>query len=836
MPEPTYRDERALVTYLIQELERRLAGRDQPILWRTAPGDVCHLGVLAPGGPANPDAAAVVIPLARVNPPHDGAAETEARVRRGRGISPTPPTRQGLTTLGLQLLVRPDAEGRIALRIRSRFSIYTRHLAPWARQRQELGDLDTAGPVPRVRLVDGAVRRTVRPEAVTLVLTRDAIPARLDDAGRVQAALDAVLTVAAADPDQPLWRPGVQLDTIPVTDLATPATYAAFLAGLTAPPPSLLLRADLEMRPRLTPSGAVRIPIYLRNTTPTDALGDPFNLLVDSALEVSLRHGTLVPIELVPTPDDYQIDRAVWALGHGTSVVVATNRRVVRTVALAQVAQPRRSSRDDPPARLADLAADPLPVLVDLATAMTAYHTTWADAVAAWVAAGPGTRDPAVWAQERAARQRDCTAFATEVAQFAEGIAALQADPLLALAFQAMHRAMARAAHGRYDRWRRFQIIFLVSQLPALAARSHRERVPRWAALLDRADVLWFPTGGGKTEAYLGLIVCAILYDRLRGKMGGVTAWLRFPLRMLSVQQVQRASAVIWETEQERVALEVTGGRPLGDPIALGYLVGKDLTPNSLRVGDPQWPLDQIAHDPTLRERVHLIRHCPACRGTGTVTVDVDVPLARIQQRCTACGAVLPVYVSDNEILRFLPALVIGTVDKIASVAYRATLAMLWAGPVWRCPVPGHGYGAGRWCSVPDCPTNPTGTRVPRTRPPVQIHDPAPALIVQDELHLIEQELGAFAGHYETMVRGEAAQHSGLPPKIVAATATIAGLDHQARQLYGVRGALRFPGRDRQRDETCYTTVPHDVGGHPHSARILVGFQPPHLTPVNAAV
>jgi hypothetical protein len=376
----------------------------------------------------------------------------------------------------------------------------------------------------------------------------------------------------------------------------------------------------------------------------------------------------------------------------------------------------------------------------------------------------------------------------------------------------------------------------LVSQLPALAARSHRERVPRWAALLDRADVLWFPTGGGKTEAYLGLIVCAILYDRLRGKMGGVTAWLRFPLRMLSVQQVQRASAVIWEAEQERVALEVTGGRPLGDPIALGYLVGKELTPNALRVGDPQWPLDQIAHDPTLRERVHLIRHCPACRGTGTVTVDVDVPLARIQQRCTACGAVLPVYVSDNEILRFLPALVIGTVDKIASVAYRATLAMLWAGPVWRCPVPGHGYGAGRWCSVPDCPTNPTGTRVPRTRPPVQIHDPAPALIVQDELHLIEQELGAFAGHYETMVRGEAAQHSGLPPKIVAATATIAGLDHQARQLYGVRGALRFPGRDRQRDETCYTTVPHDVGGHPHSARILVGFQPPHLTPVDAAV
>jgi hypothetical protein len=322
---------------------------------------------------------------------------------------------------------------------------------------------------------------------------------------------------------------------------------------------------------------------------------------------------------------------------------------------------------------------------------MSAYHAEWADELAVWEATGAGERDLAVWEQERAARHRDLNAFDAEVTRFADGVAALQGLPPLLQAFQAMNRVMLRAANGRYDSWRLFQIVFLVSQLPSLAARPPRTAPGVVEEILDRADVLWFPTGGGKTEAYLGLIACAVLYDRLRGKEGGVTAWIRFPLRMLSVQQIQRAITVIWEAEQERLAFETTLGRPLGDPVALGYLVGKELTPNTLRVGTAQWPLEQIANDPTLREKVHLIRHCPACRAIGSVVVEVDVPLARIVLRCTACGAPLPVYVSDSEVLRFLPSLVIGTVDKVASVAYRSTLAMLWAGPAWRCSEPGHG-------------------------------------------------------------------------------------------------------------------------------------------------
>src|SRR4029453_13470305 len=118
-----------------------------------------------------------------------------------------------------------------------------------------------------------------------------------------------------------------------------------------------------------------------------------------------------------------------------------------------------------------------------------------------------------------------------------------------------------------------------------------------WADALEWADVLWFPTGGGKTEAYLGLISCAALYDRLRGKHFGVTAWLRFPLRMLTVQQLQRAAIVLWETEQEGRQILGEATR-LSDPISLGYFVGRSSTPNQLRANDTgEWSFSRLEND-----------------------------------------------------------------------------------------------------------------------------------------------------------------------------------------------------------------------------------------------
>ena len=114
------------------------------------------------------------------------------------------------------------------------------------------------------------------------------------------------------------------------------------------------------------------------------------------------------------------------------------------------------------------------------------------------------------------------------------------------------------------------------------------------------ADVLWFPTGGGKTEAYLGLISRAALYDRLRGKRFGVTAWLRFPLRMLSVEQLQTGAVkVLWETEQERRQM-LGDASTNSDQISLGYYVGKTSTPNATSGGRTSESGPLIALSPNL--------------------------------------------------------------------------------------------------------------------------------------------------------------------------------------------------------------------------------------------
>jgi hypothetical protein len=194
--------------------------------------------------------------------------------------------------------------------------------------------------------------------------------------------------------------------------------------------------------------------------------------------------------------------------------------------------------------------------------------------------------------------------------------------------------------------------------------------------------------------------------------------------------------------------------------------------------------------------------------------------------------------VSDDEIFRFLPTVIVGTIDKMASVAYTARFPMLWGGSAWRCPEnPQHGYGMGDWC-VWGCPTNPQRGGRPRRRIGVAPHDPAPSLHIQDELHLLQQELGAFAGHYETLVRSCETAVGRIPPKTVAATATIEGFNHQIRHIYGIGRARRFPTRGYDVLETFYTSADRDNDDPAQpvkTARLYVAFRPPHLHAADAA-
>ncbi|QIN85435.1 hypothetical protein GBA63_22300 (plasmid) [Rubrobacter tropicus] len=903
----SYQDELVLVRHLVDDLERRLAGRHERRVLRTLPSDHCHLGVLSPrdpdvaqpealeeeaedgtgmgavaeggagvgngpSGPAGPEGAGDAAPGESDAERSDGEGEEEASFgsaeqaeaeRRGAGRDAT---RRPPSSLGFEIEAEPGEDGDGELTVSGSFAVYTQHFPTFEEQRRQLGEADGGAghggannsPRAQVSLLEVYERRRVEVPALTFRLEHGRGKERLTDDGQVQRALDSVLDSAVAEPDirRELRGPA----TVPAQALAAPEDYERHLRGAThggpiRPP----LRASLDLRVSPADGGGIRVRCYLKNDTPRDPVRrsvDQRHVLADCQLEGCVTRGELRPVEILPVPKDYQYDRQVWAVGHGASAEVdepsaaGEPRRKVRTRTLARYEQPRQTTVREPVARFEDLARDPFGALERIRRAMAEYAADWRERVVEGNELG---LDPEGLAQCR----EDLEAFVDEESRFAAGIAALAADERLLRAFVSMNEVFGRTSAGRYDRWRLFQIAFIVTQLPALAVRegvsrgewpSGEER--SWENALDWADVLWFPTGGGKTEAYLGLISCAALYDRLRGKSFGVTAWLRFPLRMLSVQQLQRAAKVLYETEQQRRSLLGESSRD-SDSISLGYFVGGTSTPNQLRTDGGRWSFERLERDPKLREKLLLVGDCPACGRAESVEVVPDRAAHRIRHVCAECQAELAVYVSDDEVYRFLPTVVIGTIDKMAAVAWNPKFGMLWGGAAWRCPEHDeHGYGLGDFC-VYGCPTNPTSGRSrPRVRTVVTPYDGAPSLHVQDELHLLQEELGAFAGHYETLVRSCEAAVGGLPPKTIAATATIEGFEHQVRHVYGVPHARRFPGRGYNRLGTFYAAPDRETlltserkakapaeafEGGPKTARLYVAFRPPHLHAADAA-
>ncbi len=795
-----------------------------------------------------------------------GGAEQAEAERRGAGRDAT---RRPPSSLGFEIEADPREDGAVELTVSGSFVVYTQHFPTFKEQRRQLGEADGGdgrggannAPRAQVSLLEVYERHSVEIPALTFRLEHGRGKERLTDGGAVQRALDSVLDSAVAMPDirRELRGPA----TVPVQALATPEEYERHLRGATRggpirPP----LRASLDLRVSPAEDGGIRVRCYLRNDTPRDLVRrsvDQRHVLADCRLEGDVTRGELRPVEILPVPKDYQYDRRVWAVGHGASAVVdepaaaGEPRSKVRTHTLARYEQPRQTTVREPAARFEDLAQDPFGALERTRRAMVEYAADWRERLVEENELG---LDPEGLAQCR----EDLEAFVDEESRFAAGMAALAADERLLRAFVSMNEVFGRTGRaGRYDRWRLFQIAFIVTQLPALAVREGVSRGEwptgekrSWEDALDWADVLWFPTGGGKTEAYLGLISCAALYDRLRGKSFGVTAWLRFPLRMLSVQQLQRAAKVLYETEQQRRVLLGEEASSNSDPISLGYFVGGTSTPNQLRTDDAgRWSFGRLERDPKLREKLLLVGDCPVCGRAESVEVVPDRAAHRIRHVCSECETELAVYVSDDEVYRFLPTVVIGTIDKMAAVAWNPKFGMLWGGAAWRCPEhEEHGYGLGDFC-VYGCQTNPGGGRSrPRVRTVVTPYDGAPSLHVQDELHLLQEELGAFAGHYETLVRSCEAAVGGLPPKTIAATATIEGFEHQVLHVYGVPHARRFPGRGYDRlgtfyampDRETFRRSDHPAGnpggaseGGPKTARLYVAFRPPHLHAADAA-
>lgn len=331
--------------------------------------------------------------------------------------------------------------------------------------------------------------------------------------------------------------------------------------------------------------------------------------------------------------------------------------------------------------------------------------------------------------------------------------------------------------------WRPFQIAFVLINLPALADRSHPDR--------SLADLLWFPTGGGKTEAYLGLIAFSLFRRRLINReVEGVAVIMRYTLRLLTIQQFERAAMLMCSLETVRKA---DVGR-LGDKaFSIGLWVGQGATPNSL--DDARRSLNKLErHEEVLESNPVQLTRCPWCNTILLANVNYRIERTPRRHLHIACrkpscnfSSGLPVHVVDEDIYAELPELLIGTVDKFARMPWKEEVAGLF------------GHPAG---------------------------NPPPDLIIQDELHLISGPLGSVVGLYEIAV--DAACQSGDPDnptraKIIASTATIRRATDQVQAIFN-RGVAQFPPPGLEPDNSYFAAVStRDEAG----TRLYIGAMAP---------
>jgi hypothetical protein len=374
--------------------------------------------------------------------------------------------------------------------------------------------------------------------------------------------------------------------------------------------------------------------------------------------------------------------------------------------------------------------------------------------------------------------------------------------------------------------WRAFQIAFLLMSLRGIAEPQNKIR--------EVVDLIWFPTGGGKTEAYLGLTAFTIFFNRLSDrKPGGADVLMRYTLRLLTAQQFQRAALLFCAMEHLRHKNTMLGEKPF----RIGLWVGGSASPNSRK--EAIHALEGLARDPE-SENPFVLLKCPWCgakfgpsssseknrqrrgqHGRGSRTRDTGLPsvlgyqrYAQTNQhpstvvfRCNdgACefGTAsafqkprppLPVVIIDEDLLADPPNLVIGTVDKFALLAWKPEARHLFG-------IAGSGQHEG----LP------------------------PSLIIQDELHMISGPLGSMVGAYETVIERLCREHGvgKIKPKIIASTATISRAREQVKHLYARNDVFLFPPSGIEAGDSFFAREARNDDGSLKPGRLYMGVLAP---------
>lgn len=359
------------------------------------------------------------------------------------------------------------------------------------------------------------------------------------------------------------------------------------------------------------------------------------------------------------------------------------------------------------------------------------------------------------------------------------GVELLRNDEKARTAFRLAAQAMAiqrRWTKNEELRWRPFQLGFQLLSLASLADRGHADR--------ETMDLLWFPTGGGKTEAYLGLIAFTLFHRRLREpvKGAGVGAFMRYTLRLLTLQQFERAAALVLACEHLRRGHSLPPGLApmLGDTrFSVGLWVGQ-ATPSTVQEA-------HAARADAKEKNPRQITNCPCCRRLLVWGEPFDAAAYNVTCRNDDCefaknGGELPILTVDEDVYGQRPSLLIGTIDKFAQVVRKAQTERI--------------FGRG------EDPVDP------------------PDLILQDELHLISGPLGTIAGLYETAI--DVLCTGAGRPKIIGSTATIRRAHEQVNAIFA-RDTFQFPPPGLDAADSGFAVEDRSVPGRLYAAVTTTG-------------
>jgi hypothetical protein len=557
--------------------------------------------------------------------------------------------------------------------------------------------------------------------------------------------------------------------------------------------------AQLKVRWRTRADGSAIVTVALMNVQ--DRLGrgpDPSTTLFQVGLRCEAPGGTILEypeVDAIHAEDSEEREvaflyreEAVFARGHGAAATWGDSIEG----ACGWVAVEFIPAVDVPPASFVvdDADIDPRYCSIEMLTTAARNEVTRSlDSL---------VRVYGKWVDDRVARAQgdEKPAIARELATRAvywlermrRGVQLLRTDEMAWRCFRLANEAMAiqmalvkarpKVPHARTKRqprpslgaagrqWRPFQIAFLLATIESLMDPNSTER--------DVADVIWFPTGGGKTEAYLLVSAFELVRRRLvHGSADTATAIIsRYTLRFLTAQQFQRTAALV-------VALEIMRRKPeigLGDrQFTLGLWVGGAFTPNDLRTAHEQFEAQAISRQP---ENKFQLQACPCCgtaifparpgnrRDFGVVATLNEFSFYCPNDACEFHSG-LPLNVVDQALYQSPPSILLGTIDKFAQLPWDERARTFFGGP--------------------------------------DDMSPPPSLILQDELHLIAGPLGTLAAPYDAAI-DTVIKIRGGHSKRICSTATIRNAREQVRGLYGRRAAVFPPPCDGWDDAFFFRT------------------------------